>query len=342
MVQRKKRIAINGFGRIGRVLARIILSNPDRFDFELASINTPGDPESILYLLKYDSTHGVFNNELSLNGQQLISGNHAVALSSVAEIPPGFWEKKAIDYVLDCSGLCKDKASAAKHIQAGASKVLIASPAKGVDKTVVYGVNHLSIKPDDRVISCASCTTNCLAPIAAILDKAFNIQSGFMTTVHAYTNDQALIDRRHRDPRRGRAAAQSIVPTTTGAASAIGAVLPKLEGKLSGNALRVPTGNVSLLDLNLVLGSPVDPEAVVRCVKASAAGEFQRVVAINDQPLVSVDFLGHEASAIFDTTQVQSFGHMLKVVAWYDNEWGYASRMLDVAQFLQTVEHAYV
>ncbi|MBF13201.1 MAG: type I glyceraldehyde-3-phosphate dehydrogenase [Legionellales bacterium] len=339
----KKRVAINGFGRIGRVLTRIYLENPSRFDFDLVGINTPGDADSVLYLLKYDSTHGVFKPPVILNGNQLVCGNQSIQLYSERELPKRFWSDQQVDYVLDCSGLCRDKASAIKHLDAGARKVLLASPAKGVDRTVVYGVNHNEMLPDDQVISCASCTTNCLAPIAFALNQMFQIESGFMTTVHAYTNDQALIDRRHKDYRRGRAAAESIIPTSTGAASSIGEVLPQLAGRLSGNALRIPTGNVSLLDLSVTLGKPVDASQVIDCFKQYAEGHLKGIIALNDQPLVSVDFLQHEASAIVDATQIYAREAMLKMSAWYDNEWGYACRMLDVTQYLQTqVETSHV
>ena len=338
----KKRIAINGFGRIGRIVLRIYLTQPELFDFEVVMVNTPGDPESVRYLLTYDSTHGVFEKQLTLDGSYLCVDQRRIVLTQQKEVNEDFWQRYEIDWVMDCSGICRDKEAAMKHIHAGAKKVLLASPAKQVDKTIVFGVNQHTLDPRDQVISCASCTTNCLAPIASILHKAYGIESGFMTTVHAYTSDQALVDRRHKDFRRGRSAGQSIVPTSTGAANSIGLILPELQGKLKCYALRVPTENVSLLDLNVNLSKSIESEQINQLMQHHSQTDYRGIVEVNTQPLVSVDFLQSPASAIFDATQTEVYDRTAKIVAWYDNEWGYASRMLDMAQYIQESELAHV
>lgn len=323
-------IAINGFGRIGRCIARAVQK---RDDFRLAAINDHGDLAMMAHLLKYDSTHGVMDAEVSVVGEKLRVDGEDIAVfrhGSPAALP---WRELKIDVVMECTGVFADADKAAAHLDAGAGKVLVSAPAKNAALTVVYGVNDDKLTPAMRVVSNASCTTNCLAPVAKVLDETFGVEAGLLNTVHAYTSDQRLLDKQHGDYRRARAAMASMIPTQTGAAAAIGEVLPALAGKMSGLAVRVPTMNVSLIDLTCVLARDVTAAEINDALRAAADGELSGVLAVNELPLVSVDFNGREESAIVDAPQTRVAGARLaKVMAWYDNEWAFACRMLDTAR----------
>ena len=326
------RVAINGFGRIGRLALRAALES-GRDDLEFVAINDLGSAETNAHLLEYDSTHG----RLGLPVKRTRSGIEAggVAVRALAERDPARlpWGALGVDVVLECTGLFTKREQAAAHLDAGAAKVLISAPASGEDLTVVYGVNDRRLRKSHRIVSNASCTTNCLAPVAAVMDKAVGIKQGYMTTVHAYTGDQRILDTQHGDPRRARAAAQSMIPTSTGAAKAVGRVLPELDGKLDGTAVRVPTANVSMIDFKFVPGRRTSADEInAAAVKAARAGRLRNILAVNKLPLVSADFNHHPASSIFDVTQTQVIeGALVRVLSWYDNEWGFSNRMLDTA-----------
>lgn len=325
------KVAINGFGRIGRLVARAILERPD-CGLELVSINDLGKPADNARLFKRDSVHGTWKGTVEVDGNDLIIDGKRIHVS--AERDPANLPHKAngVDIALECTGFFTDRESAQKHIDAGAKKVLISAPAKGVDLTVVYGVNHDKITGDMTVISNASCTTNCLAPVAKVLNDAIGIERGLMTTVHAYTNDQKILDQVHSDPRRARAAAMSMIPTTTGAARAVGEVLPELKGKLDGSAIRVPTPNVSLIDLTFTPKRDTTKEEVNAILKAAAEGAFKGVLDYTDEPLVSIDLNGAPVSSTVDSLETTVLeGKLVRVLSWYDNEWGFSNRMVDTA-----------
>ena len=324
------RVAINGFGRIGRNVLRALYESKKSYDIKIVAINDLGDAAINAHLLKYDTAHGIFAAEVEHSDKAIfVNGDEIRTLSerSPANLP---WAELQVDVVLECTGLFTDRPSAGAHLTAGAKKVIISAPASGVDATVVYGVNHEVITPEMTIISNASCTTNCLSPIAKPLNDALGIESGLMTTIHAYTNDQRLSDVYHTDVRRARAAAMSMIPTKTGAAAAVGLVVPELKGKFDGLAVRVPTLNVSLVDLTFIAGRNTTVEEVNNIIR-KAAGEFpmNQVLAVNDLPLVSVDFNHNPMSSIFDATETRVNGRLVKVMAWYDNEWGFSNRMLD-------------
>lgn len=325
------KVAINGFGRVGRCVLRA-LAQSGRADIRIVAINSRADVKTAAHLLKYDSTHGVMSEKITaLDNTICIDGNE-ISYSRKNEISDLSWGAQNIDVVLECAGRFNSAHQGEGHLNAGAKKVLISAPAEDAALTVVYGVNHKDLTADMKVVSNASCTTNCLAPVAKVLHELAGIESGLMTTAHAYTADQRLLDNSHKDLRRARAAAASIVPTKTGAAEAIGLVLPELAGKLSGIAVRVPTMNVSLVDLSACLSREVSAAAVNNAMQKAAAGELAGVLAVNEEPLVSTDFKGRSESAVFDATLTQTApGNLLKVFAWYDNEWGFAHRMLDTA-----------
>lgn len=343
------RIAINGFGRIGRSILRAYLSQAPQ-KYAIVHINDPAPLETLVHLLKYDSVHGTLNAHITHHDHTITctlpqGESHRISVSSErspAQLP---WRSLGIDVVMECSGRFTDGAdhgpdSLQGHLSAGAHHVLVSSPAKNVDAMVVYGVNHQSLTHDHRIISNASCTTNCLAPIAQVLHHIFRIQTGYMTTVHAYTADQCLVDGPHKDLYRARAAALSMIPTTTGAARAVGQVLPDLQGKLDGTAIRVPTANVSMIDLSFTSEKPMTVASINDAMRTASLGELKGIVAYNTEPLVSIDFRGHMHSAIFDATQTQVMGdHFGRILAWYDNEWGFSHRMLDVAAHMQSVLH---
>ncbi len=324
------RVAINGFGRIGRNVLRALYESKKSYDIKVVAINDLGDAAINAHLLKYDTAHGIFQAEVSHNDSAIFVNADEIKTLSVrnpADLP---WADLKVDVVLECTGLFTDRKTAGAHLAAGAKKVIISAPAKDVDATVVYGVNHDVITPEMTIISNASCTTNCLSPIAKPLNDVLGIESGLMTTIHAYTNDQRLSDVYHTDVRRARAAAMSMIPTKTGAAAAVGLVVPALKGKFDGLAVRVPTINVSLVDLTFIAGRETTVEEVNEIIrKAAAEFPMNQVLAVNDLPLVSVDFNHNPMSSIFDATETRVNGRLVKVMAWYDNEWGFSNRMLD-------------
>ena len=321
------RIAINGFGRIGRNVLRALYTQNYRQHLQVVAINDLGDSAINAHLLQYDSVHGHFPEEVKVDGESLWIKGDRIAVSAIrnpAELP---WKTHQVDVVLECTGLFTERDKAAAHLAAGARKVLISAPAKGADATVVYGVNEQVLTPDMQIISNASCTTNCLAPVAQVLHRELGNEQGLMTTIHAYTNDQNLSDVYHSDLYRARSATQSMIPTKTGAAEAVGLVLPELAGKLTGMAVRVPVINVSLVDLTLLVKRETTAEEVNALLKA--ASEKSPVLGYNALPLVSCDFNHNPLSSIFDANHTKVSGRLLKVMAWYDNEWGFSNRMLD-------------
>ncbi|BCA93892.1 glyceraldehyde-3-phosphate dehydrogenase [Legionella antarctica] len=322
------RVAINGYGRIGRCILRSIFETNRQNEFEIVAINDLSGTDVTAHLTRYDSTHGSFASEVSIEGNMLIVDGHGIQVLAHRDPKNLPWKELNIDLVLECTGFFTDRESAMQHITAGAKKVLISAPGKGVDATIVYGVNHSVLKNSDIIVSNASCTTNCLAPVVKPLNDALGIKYGLLNTVHAYTNDQMLLDGSHEDLRRARSATQSIIPTKTGAASAVGLVLPELAGKLDGFAMRVPVLNVSVIDLTFTAQRETTVAEVNDLVRKAKSGILQ----INEDPLVSCDFNHNPASAIFDATQTKVLGNLVKVVAWYDNEWGFSNRMIDTAQ----------
>jgi len=326
------RVAINGFGRIGRLVFRAI-HEAGRDDIEVVGINDLGAPDMNKHLLKWDSVHGPFPGEIKLEGSNMDVGRGPIRITAERDPANLPWKELRVDIALECTGIFTDKASASKHLDAGAKRVLISAPAKEVDLTVVYGVNHDKLTKDHIVVSNASCTTNCLAPVAKVMHEAFGIQQGFMTTVHGYTGDQRIVDTLHKDPRRARAAAINIIPTTTGAARAVGLVLPELKGKLDGTSVRVPVPNVSMIDLKFVPGREVTVEEVNRALVAAANGPLKGVLNIVNEPLVSSDFNHNPASSSVDIAETQVVeGKLVRVMSWYDNEWGFSNRMVDTAR----------
>lgn len=326
------RVGINGFGRIGRVVARAALESRD---IEIVHINDLTDTKTLAHLFKYDSVHGTVKGEIE-HGEGYISLNgRKVTVSAVknpAELP---WKDKKVDLVFECTGIFTKREAAESHITAGAAKVLISAPATGEDITVVKGVNDSLLKPEHKIVSNGSCTTNCLAPVAKVLNDTFGIRTGLMTTIHAYTNDQNVLDLPHKDLRRARAAGLSMIPTSTGAAKAIGLVLPELKGKLNGFSVRVPTPNVSLVDLTVHVNKKTTVEEVNTALRAAAQGPLKGVLAYSEEPLVSIDYNGCTASSTVDALSTMVIeGDMVKVVAWYDNETGFSYRMLDVARLM--------
>jgi glyceraldehyde 3-phosphate dehydrogenase len=323
------KVAINGFGRIGRLVARAILSRTDH-DLELVSINDLGDAKSNALLFKRDSVHGKFPGDVSVDGNFLVVDGKRIAVTAERDPANLPHAAQGVEIALECTGIFADKAKASAHLTAGARRVVISAPATGVDKTVVFGVNHDTLTADDIVISNASCTTNCLAPLAKVLHDAIGIERGFMTTIHSYTNDQNTLDQIHKDMRRARAAALSMIPTTTGAARAVGEVLPALKGKLDGSSVRVPTPNVSVVDLKFIPTRETTVEEVNGLLKAAAEGPMKGVLAYTDEPLVSIDFNGDPASSTIDSLETAVIeGKLVRVLSWYDNEWGFSNRMID-------------
>jgi len=323
------KIGINGFGRIGRSVFRIL---SERDDIEVAAINDLFENEQLVYLLKYDTVMGVFEKEVSADADFMTVAGHQIAMTAEkdpAKIP---WGALGVDIVIESTGVFTQKEQLQKHLDAGAKKVILTVPAKGeIDATIVMGVNDDTLRPEHRLVSNASCTTNCLAPVAKILDERFGLEEGFMTTVHAYTNDQRLADVPHKDFRRSRAATQNIIPTTTGAARTVGKVLPQLKGKLDGMAMRVPVPDGSIVDLVARLRERPDAAAVNAAVRAAAEGALKAIVEYSEVPLVSSDIIGNPHSSVFDALSTRASGDgYVKVVAWYDNEWGYSNRVVDL------------
>ena len=327
------RVAINGFGRIGRLVARAMLEQGGG-ELELVTVNDLADAKSNALLFKRDSVHGAYKGDVSADGNDLIIDGrriHVTAEKDPAKLPH---RDNAIDIVLECTGFFTDRESASAHLSAGARKVLISAPAKGVDLTVVYGVNHDKLTADHVIVSNASCTTNCLAPVAKVLNDAIGIERGLMTTIHSYTNDQKILDQIHKDMRRARAAAMSMIPTTTGAARAVGEVLPELKGKLDGSAIRVPTPNVSIVDLTFTPKRDTSLEEVNGALKAaSQSGPLKGILEYSDEPLVSIDYNHNPASSTVDSLETAVLeGKLVRVLSWYDNEWGFSNRMVDTAR----------
>jgi glyceraldehyde 3-phosphate dehydrogenase len=331
----KVRIGINGLGRIGRCVMRALVEEGYENEIEIVGVNGPAATPTHIQLLKYDSVHGRFTGNLSADGDMMTMGNQTFPVFHERDPLNLPWATLGADIVLECTGYFTDKAGASKHLEAGAKKVLISAPAKDAVPTIVYGVNDAALSADDHVISIGSCTTNCLAPVAKVLNDAFGIESGYMTTIHSYTGDQNLVDGSHKDMRRARAAALSMVPTSTGAAKALGLVLPELDGKLGGTAIRVPTPNVSLVDLCFNSKKSVTKDAIHAAITQASEGKLKGILATSSEPLVSIDFTHHSASSIFDTTGTSVVGeHFVRVMSWYDNEWGFSCRMLDMAKLV--------
>jgi len=324
------KVAINGYGRIGRNIMRAIHEYSWNGKIDIVAINDLGDAETNAHLTKYDTAHGIFPYDVVVDGGDLVVNGDRVKVFAERDPSKLPWAELGVDVVYECTGLFRSKETAGAHIAAGASKVIISAPGQNVDNTIVYGVNEDSLKSTDEVISNASCTTNCLAPLAKVLHESIGIESGLMTTIHAYTNDQVLTDVFHTDLRRARSATMSQIPTKTGAAAAVGLVLPELNGKLDGFSMRVPTINVSVVDLCFVAGRDTAVEEVNSIVKAASDGPLAGVLGYNDAPLVSIDFNHNPHSSIFDAglTRVME-GNLVKVLSWYDNEWGFSNRMLD-------------
>ncbi|WP_303831035.1 type I glyceraldehyde-3-phosphate dehydrogenase [Asticcacaulis taihuensis] len=330
------RVAINGFGRIGRLVLRSIIEH-NRTDIEVVAINDLGPVETNAHLLRYDSIHGRFPAKVAVEGDSLvITANgktyapiKVTAIRNPAELPH---KDLKVDIAFECTGIFTKRDTAAAHLEAGAKRVIVSAPADGADKTIVYGVNHDVLTKDDLVISNASCTTNCLAPVAKVLHDLCGIVNGYMTTIHSYTNDQPSLDQMHKDLYRARAAALSMIPTSTGAAKAVGLVLPELKGKLDGSSIRVPTPNVSAVDLVFNAGREVTKDEINAAIKAAADGPMKGVLAYTDEPLVSHDFNHEPASSTFALAQTQVIeGKLVRILSWYDNEWGFSSRMADTA-----------
>jgi glyceraldehyde 3-phosphate dehydrogenase len=325
------RVAINGFGRIGRLVLRGIIES-GRKDIEVVAINDLGSVEANALLLQYDSIHGPFQVKVKSTKSSMNVGRGPIkvfAERNPADLP---WKELGIDIALECTGIFTAREQAMLHVEAGAKKVLISAPATNADLTVVYGVNHKKLRKSHKIVSNASCTTNCLAPVAQVLNQLCGIERGYMTTIHAFTGDQRTVDTLHSDPRRARSASLSMIPTSTGAAKAVGLVLPELIGKLDGTAIRVPTPNVSMIDLVFEAKKAVTAEAINAAMVKAANGALKGVLGICDQPLVSIDFNHNPASSTFDTTQTQIVdGKLVRVLSWYDNEWGFANRMSDTA-----------
>jgi glyceraldehyde 3-phosphate dehydrogenase len=326
------RVAINGFGRIGRLVMRAIYESK-RTDVEVIGINDLGTVEANAALLKRDSVHGPFPFDVKTGKDSIEIAGRAIRVTAERDPKKLPWKELKVDVALECTGIFTKREQAAWHIEAGARKVLVSAPADGVDMTVVYGVNHDKLTKDHVVVSNASCTTNCLAPVAYVLHNAIGIERGYMTTIHAYTSDQSLQDTLHRDPRRARAAALNMIPTSTGAAKAVGLVMPELKGKLDGTAIRVPTPNVSLIDFKFVPKTPTTPEAVNQAIiDAAKSNRLKGILMTNSEDLVSSDFNHNSASSTFDLTQTQVIeGGLVRVLSWYDNEWGFSNRMADTA-----------
>ena len=326
------KIGINGFGRIGRLVLRSILENY-KSQIEVVAVNGPGNIDSHIHLFKYDSTHGKLPFEVKKSEYGFSVLNNKVNFLSEREPKNINWKKYKTDIVMECTGKFKTKAQANEHLISGAKKVIISAPSKAADLTVIYGVNNKNLEKKHNIISSASCTTNCLAPVAKVLEDNLGIEYGYMTTIHSFTSDQRLLDKVHGDLRRARTASQSLIPTSTGAATAMGQVIPSLKGKLEGISIRVPTANVSLVDLSFVSKKVTSVEEINKfIIKASETKELKNILTINNEQLVSIDFIHNPSSSIFDTTQTKVIkGKFCKVSAWYDNEWGFSNRMCDTA-----------
>ena len=327
------RVAINGYGRIGRCILRAIFESKRSSDFNIVAINDLSGIQSTAHLTRYDSTHGRFASNVVIDGQNLVIDDHAITITAERNPSDLPWKALDIDLVFECTGRFTQRKDALQHVTAGAKKVLISAPSNDADATIVYGVNHHILRTTDNIVSNASCTTNCLAPVVKPLNDAVGIECGLLNTIHAYTKDQLLLDGHHPDLHRARAAAHSIIPTKTGAAAAVGLVLPELKGRLDGFAMRVPTLNVSVIDLTFTPKRPTTVAEVNQILRQAK----NDILHICEEPLVSCDFNHYSASAVFDTTQTRTIGNLVKVIAWYDNEWGFSNRMLDTAHHMMSL-----
>lgn len=329
------RVAINGFGRIGRAVLRLLIGSVDK-ELEIVAVNTPGTMENCLHLLKYDSVHGKFECSVFLPEDNLaVINDIPIRFSRERDISLLDWRSLGVDAVLECSGVFNSHEKASSHLKAGAKVVLVSAPVSDADATIVYGINHDALTPSDVIISLASCTTNCLAPLIEVVQRNFGIDAAFMTTIHSYTNDQNIVDNNHKDLRRARACGMSIIPTGTGAAKAIGKIFPELNGKIEGVAVRVPTPNVSMVDLSITTGRATTPDEVNEAFTNAESSYLGGVLSTSSEPLVSIDFNKDPHSAILDLTGTYVVGErLLRLCAWYDNEWGFSSRMLDTAKFI--------
>tara|TARA_Y100000768_G_C23880349_1_gene634917 strand:+ start:55 stop:1059 length:1005 start_codon:yes stop_codon:yes gene_type:complete len=331
------KIGINGLGRIGRMIVRSIFEN-NKKNIEIKHINNRTDLKNCSQLLKYDSIHGRFNADIKLNEKNLFINNKKISYSRETELNNINWKKNGVDIVLECTGKNNSKDKSFQHIKNGAKKVIVSAPCKNADKTIVYGVNHKLINKNDLVISAASCTTNCLAPVAYILNKEFKIEKGFMTTIHSYTADQRLLDNSHKDPRRARSAGQSIIPTSTGASKALSEIIPELKGRIEGLAMRVPTPNVSLVDLVFNSKKKLTINKINNSFKKASKKNLKNILEATEERLVSIDFNHNSNSAIVDLSLTNVVGDKMgKISAWYDNEWGFASRMCDLVEYIHKI-----
>ena len=330
----KLKIGINGMGRIGRMVIRSIIENNFK-DIEIKHINNRASSETCSTLLKYDSIHGKFDAKVGFDEKHLIINKNKITFTQETDLNKINWKKFDVDYVFECTGKFNSKDELLSHINNGAKKVIVSAPCKKADKTIVFGVNETQLKKDDKIISAASCTTNCLAPVANVLNENFEIEKGFMTTIHAFTSDQRILDNSHKDPRRARSASQSIVPTSTGASKAIGEIIPQLKNKLEGIAMRVPTPNVSLIELVFLTKKKLTIDLINQAFKNASKNELNGVLEITNEKLVSVDFNHNQASSIVDGSLTNVIGtNMGKISSWYDNEWGFSNRMCDIALYL--------
>ena len=330
----KIKVGINGMGRIGRMIVRAIFESKNK-NIEIKHINNRTNTETCSNLLKYDSIHGRFNAKVNFDKNHLLINKNKITFSQEADLNKINWKKFDVDYVFECTGKFNSKDKLLSHIKNGAKKVIVSAPCKNADKTIVFGVNENELKKKDNIISAASCTTNCLAPVAHVLNTNFEIEKGFMTTIHAFTSDQRILDNSHKDPRRARSASQSIVPTSTGASKAIGEIIPSLKGKLEGLAIRVPTPNVSLIELVFCTKKNLDVNKINSSFYEFAKKQKSKIIEITDEKLVSIDFNHNPASSIIDATLTNVVGkNMGKISAWYDNEWGFSNRMCDIVAYL--------
>ena len=331
------KIGINGMGRIGRMIVRAIIEKQYK-SIEICHINNRSDAEVTYNLLKYDSVHGKFNADLKFEKNHLVINKNKITLSQETEIRNIDWKKYDVDYVFECTGKFNSKEKLLTHIKNGAKKVIVSAPCKNADKTIVFGVNENTISKSDKVISAASCTTNCLAPVVNVLNNEFKIERGFMTTIHSFTSDQRILDNSHKDPRRARAASLSIVPTSTGASKAIGEIIPSLKGKLEGIAMRVPTPNVSLVELVFCTKKDININTINNAFETASKNQLKKILEVTHDKLVSIDFNHNAASAIVDASLTSVVGaNMGKISAWYDNEWGFSNRMCDIAENLNKI-----
>jgi len=331
------KVGINGMGRIGRMVIRAIIESQNK-NIEIKHINNRSNSEVSCSLIKYDSIHGKFNADLGFDERHLIINKDKITFSQQSNIEDIKWKEFDVDYVFECTGKFNSKEKLLSHIKNGAKRVIVSAPCKDADKTIVYGVNENIITKDDQIISAASCTTNCLAPVANVLNESFEIEKGFMTTIHAFTSDQRILDNSHKDPRRARSASQSIVPTSTGATKAIGEIIPSLKGKLEGVAMRVPTPNVSLVEFVFCTKKEITKEKINDAFTVESKKQSKRILEITTEKLVSVDFNHNSASAIIDASLTSVVGDKMgKISAWYDNEWGFSNRMCDIAEYLHKI-----